>query len=363
MEQPSIIHLSSLVASLPPEKQQVFSRIFRVSQATGYLEHPKAMHPWVKKQFGSLETVTHQEIVKVNNLVTCEGALFNRLRASRPIDIRARLRAEALALDEMKDDPLNDPEQMTPEDPFGRVRGKYSITAANIAKYDAHHAIIIFDQHNPLGFDRERIVDYIQTAWHWAQRAHKYDPEARYFFFIWNCLWKAGASLPHGHAQAMLSRESHYAKVEGLRRAALAYRKETGANYFDDLFQAHEMVGCGFSRDGVRVMSCLTPIKEKEVMFLAPELNLNLENALYDALACFRDCMNVASFNVALATPPLSLDLEEDWGGFPTLARLVDRGDPTTNTCDMGAMELYGSSVVASDPLEVARIMRQCLGC
>ena len=34
-------------------------------------------------------------------------------------------------------------------------------------------------------------------------------------------------------------------------------------------------------------------------------------------------------------------------------ARLVDRGDPGNRTSDIGAMELYATSVIAADPYRV----------
>jgi hypothetical protein len=41
------------------------------------------------------------------------------------------------------------------------------------------------------------------------------------------------------------------------------------------------------------------------------------------------------------------------------VARLVDRGDPGNRTCDIGSMELYAASVIASDPFVVAAALRQ----
>jgi hypothetical protein len=323
------------------------------------MNYPKAMHSWVIKQFRSLENVTCQEVTKITNLVTFEGALFNKIRALRPMDTKTRLGLEAAILDESKDDPLAKPEEMTPEDLFGRVKGKYSITASNLAKYDALHGIIIFDQRNPLGFTKERIVDYIDTAWKWAQEAYKQDPQARYFFFIWNCLWRAGASLPHGHAQVMLTRDGHYAKIEGLRRAATIYQREYGSNYFEDLYKAHYFVGCGFEVEGVKVLAYLTPVKEKEVMLLSSGLTLSFKERVYEVLACLRDKINVISFNLSLAAPPFGE--EEGWQGFPYIARIVDRGDPRVTACDIGAMELYASSIISSDPFEVIKILKQSL--
>jgi hypothetical protein len=151
----------------------------------------------------------------------------------------------------------------------------------------------------------------------------------------------------------MLSRDGHYGKVEALRRAALDYKARYGSSYFDDLYRAHCAVGCGMEKDGVRVLSYLAPIKDKEVMLLGADLGPAFKDALYDVLACLRDRMNVTAFNLGVATPPL--EKEKGWEDFPVVARMVDRGDPHTTASDIGAMELYASSVVSSDPLEVAR--------
>jgi hypothetical protein len=37
----------------------------------------------------------------------------------------------------------------------------------------------------------------------------------------------------------------------------------------------------------------------------------------------------------------------------------VDRGDPHNKTADIGAMELYAASVIASDPFRVAETLRE----
>ena len=42
--------------------------------------------------------------------------------------------------------------------------------------------------------------------------------------------------------------------------------------------------------------------------------------------------------------------------------RLVDRGDPTSPTADIGAMELYAQSVVAADPYDVKRVLSEHWG-
>lgn len=58
----------------------------------------------------------------------------------------------------------------------------------------------------------------------------------------------------------------HYAKIEFLRRAALAYKSSHAWNYFDDLYRLHQALGLALENEGSYVLAYLTPVKEKEVL-------------------------------------------------------------------------------------------------
>ena len=356
----NIADLDALVEALPSKSKRLFQRLFSVSITKGSLKPPKTMLPWIEQQFGSVDRVTEQKIVKITNLVTFEGAIFNSLRAKRPREFEDRLRVETRVLDRAKDDPLSKPLEDTPEGPFGRVQGKYSVTASNVAKYDGLHCMIIFKKYNPLAFSKEEVIDYLDTGWKWAQKAHEFDPSAKYYFFLWNSLKKAGASLAHGHAQVVLGRDSHYAKIEALRHAALRYKADSGSDYFNDVYQVHLDLGLGMEKDGTKVLAYLTPIKEREIMLLSSSLSPSFKERVYEVLACFRDTMHVTAFNVGLATPPLN-SAPIGWEDFPVIARMVDRGYPWDGSSDFGTMELYAASIVSSDPFQVARELKESL--
>jgi len=345
-----------MVQGLPRDAQQLFNTIFHVSRSTGRLIPPDSMHEWIRAYFGSVEAVETQTIVKITNLVTMESALFNQLRASRPME--SKLSGDLLqTIEQSVGDPFCQPEQGTPKDVFGRVRGEHSITASNIAKYDAFHGLVIFDQHNPLLLSEEAVRDYLEVGHSWAQRALLVDPEAKYYFFMWNALWKSGASIIHGHAQVACTRDMHYARVEHLRRAALRYREQSGGDYFLDLIRAHAALGLVLEYEGATVVAHLTPIKEKEVLVIASGLD-PLPGAIYRVLDCFIGRLGVSSFNLVIYMPPLA-EAPEDWSGFPHMARIVDRGDPMNRTNDVGAMELYASPVISSDPFRVIELLRE----
>jgi hypothetical protein len=238
-----------MIVGLPIGDRTLAERILDVSATTGRLDPPETMRPWIEKSFSSVEAVTAQRIVKVTNRVTLEGTLFNELRASRPLDTGVSLDLDR-EIAATEGDPFCRPEEGTPADVFGRVKGTHATTASNVAKYDGFHGVVVFDDHNPLRLTPEKVSDYVSIGLDWGRRALETDPEAKYPFLMWNCLWRAGGSIIHGHAQVTATRGSHYPKVERLRRAASAYKQEHDSDYFADLYGVHEALGLGIPLEG-----------------------------------------------------------------------------------------------------------------
>jgi hypothetical protein len=366
----SLADLANLVASLPAPDRARFERIFHLAVAEGQAVPPEAMESWIAKQFGSVDTVRRQQIVRVTNRVTLEGTLFNPLRARRPIEALAAIEEVLLStpgdkrdLEEMIRRKAEEgcsfcqPLAATPADLFGRLRGQYAITASNAAKYDAWHGVIIFDEHHPLHFTAEQLADYMDLAQEWAKKAHQADPEAQYPLLIWNCLWRSGSSILHGHTQIVVARGMHFARVEAWRQAALRYRATYGAGYFADLIAVQRALYLAVECGSATILPSLTPIKEKETHIVAPRLDGDLKAALYHTLHTFVERLGVRSFNLALYQPPFG-QVAEEWDGFPFIVRLVDRGPLDSHTSDLGAMELFAESVVTTDPFQVAEALR-----
>ncbi len=345
----AIADLARLVASLDGERRALVERLFEIVETTGRLDPPPEMHAWIEKLFGSVENVREQRIIRVTNRVTHEATLFNELRARRPMEAKGADDARA-EIARSEGDPFCHPETGTPADDFGRVRGAHALTAGNIAKYDGFHGVLVFDRHDPLAnVDEGRLADYLATARRWAEAEHARDPSARYYFLLWNSLWRSGGSIVHGHMQMTLTRGSHYGKVEALREAAARYEGE----YFTDLIAAHAALGLARRVGAADLLAWLTPIKEREIVCVGPPGadERALVPAIAKALAAHRR-LGVVAWNLALFLPPLVPD-GKDWSSFRAHARLVDRGDPGNRTSDIGAMELYAASVVAADPFQV----------
>ena len=349
------MNLREQVERLAPGDAVLFRRIYEVAESEGRMRVPPTMAPWVERTFGSVAKVESQRIVRVSNVVTGEAAIFNELRARRPM--RGETPPGSID-DELANDPWAHPEEATPEDLFGRLGNEAALTAANVARYDAYHSLLVFADPNPLRFDRASARGCVALANRWFSAAHKADPDAVYPFFLWNCLWRAGGSIVHGHAQVQLARGRHYARIEALRHAAAVYSKEHGANYFDDLAAAHAALGLGWTRGSVRMLASLTPVKEKETLILAQSFGNEASDALYETLAVFRDALGVQSFNAGALLPPLRTTAE-DWRGFPCVIRIVDRGPLGARTSDIGSMELFAEPVVASDPFAVAMALKE----
>ncbi len=419
----SIMKLEENVKQLKSRDKEsyiIFNRIFSIYSGKGTMKIPLDLRSKVRKHFAATDhegkpieseeevvnRIQQQDIVRIFNKWTGEGALFNHLRTLRPgmgkenhphkneeemgnelekkenknISEREiekegeKKKLAALINNSKKNCDFCQPEKYTPSDVFsndiinsskdieksaGRIKGKYSITAANLAKYDVWSSLVIFDNHNPLEFDFEELSDYIDTGFAWFRRVFEEEPDYQFPFFVWNCLYKAGASQIHGHAQILMTRTIPYARMGLLHQASRRYRKEHENNYFNDLFKVHKALGLGFSLKDQHIYASLTPTKEKEIIIISqetPSENENSKKIIFNTLRCFIDVLGVHSFNLAIYGPPLNQKYE-----FPYLIKIVDRGNVFRPTSDMGGMELFGSTVVADDPYIIIQHLQKYL--
>ncbi len=347
---------------------QLFNEIFHISSATGTMKIPSTFSEKVRIYFGNrdengeiteskgevIERIKTQKVVKVYNKLSGEGSLFNSLRASRPGMRKDEISNERQKIDEyvkksMDNCDFCEPEKYTPEDVFGRIKGKHCITGVNIAKYDAWSSVIFFKNHNPLDFNLDELSDYIDTGFNWFKKVYKHDKNFKYPFFLWNCLQKAGASQVHGHAQVLMTDKIHYAKPQFSRKIFHDYAQKKGRNYFKDIYNVHKFLGLALDGD-VEGFANLTPIKEKEFVIMTrndPSKDQNVKEAIYRVLRCYINELGVNSFNLTISCPAFGEST------IPYIIKIVDRGSIFKPTSDMGAMELYGSSVIADDPFKI----------
>jgi hypothetical protein len=351
--------LPEALVSLPASQRALLDRVFRISATRSLIAMPSDQRTYLERQGLSEQDVEDQLVVKVTNTVTWDGAIISPFRAKRYMEqAREGRRSREERLRAVLNEELPRHEFTTFEDTFGVVRGAYCHASANMARMDCRNSVLLFDEQDPLQFTEGQIADYLGTAEAWGARAVDADATAPYFFLMWNCLWKSGAGTSRGHMQMTMTGGMHYARIEHLRRAALGYRASVGSDYFQDLFEIHRILGLeARNQGGARVVAHLAPIKEKEVLILAADLGPPTAHALNSVLRAYVTKLGVQTFNVAVWMPPLGSTPEEDWSGFPVLIRVVDRGDLFNRAADVGAMELYAQSVVASDPFLVAEAL------
>jgi hypothetical protein len=349
------------LSKLTAEEKAAFDRIYKIWRTSGTLNAPKEMYEWIEKHFGSVEAVEKQDFIKISNAIMYEGSVFNELRMNRPQQIVEEDYTDLmLEIEASKSGPFEHPLTGTPEDTFGRITGKYCITASNIAKYDSLHGLIIFNESNPLLFSRERVNDYFNVAQKWFAKAHESNVNAIYPMYTWNCLWRAGASMIHGHSQLVLTEGQAYSKIEKLRYLSLRYQEKYRTNYFEDVYSIHKNLGLGMEENGVKIISSLTPIKEKELIIISDSFDDVLANAVSDILNVYKDELNVNSFNLAIILPPMS-PTPEVWQHVPIIVNIVDRGSLTNKTNDIAAMELYAQNIIGSNPYTVFKTLKKGL--
>ena len=345
------------LGNLSPEETEVLHNIYRITETRGRLKIPSKMESWVKDTFFSLENVRTQNFLKITNRVTGEGSIFNELRLMRPVVKDVNFGGYKEEIERSVSDHFSDPINKTPEDTFGRIYGKYCVTASNVAKYDGCHGLIIFKEHNPLKFEKKHIQDYINVAKQWFIKAGLENTKAVYPIFIWNCLWKSGASITHGHAQLALTEGMAYSKVDFLRRQVLDYENNHLSNYFDDLYLTHKKINLGLEAFNTRIISQLTPIKNNEIIIIAKNFGTDLSESIYLVLRTLIDNIGVQSFNLIVYLQPLD-KVEENWSHMPILVRIVDRGPLSSKTADIGGMELYAQTVVETNPYSVIKAVK-----
>lgn len=344
----NILKLPNKVNKLNAKDKALFNRFFEYDLSVGTLNPTSQMIDWIRKTFGNIEKVKNQKILNIINKFTFEGALYNELRALRPMGSK-----QEIILDEFKqNDVLADPWHTTPEDSFGRIRNFHDVSASNIAKYDTNHGLIIFNKFSPLLVTREELGNHFQTAMHWFNKAHEIDNKGVYPILLWNCLFKSGASLAHGHMQTLLS-HSPYGRLRRKNEIIAEYKRKYKTNYFNDLFKIHEKLGLAFNHNNVKIFVSLTPAKEKETVIISDSLNKETIDSVFNVVEAFKN-MGVQSFNMfAILEPYIKWNL-------PIVIKLVDRGSLSNKTTDVGALELFTQqAVISSDPYKVFKEVKK----
>eukprot|EP01061_Rhynchopus_euleeides_P014960 TRINITY_DN25693_c0_g1_i2.p1 TRINITY_DN25693_c0_g1~~TRINITY_DN25693_c0_g1_i2.p1 ORF type:complete len:451 (+),score=162.62 TRINITY_DN25693_c0_g1_i2:44-1396(+) len=342
----------------------LFHRLYMVDEKQARLVVPDTFSAKVKNMFksypggsDSLHFVEHQTLVTIRNKITHDHSLFNRIRRYRP-GYRETLTDEENArlakdIEQSRGDGCDfcHPER-TAEDLFGRVKGEYCYVAANVAKYEKWHSLLIAKEHNPLKFTLPAVMDYLEVAHKWFGMVHKTDPAAVAPHMMWDSTGRASASQMHQHMQLSINTH-YYTKAEILREQAGRYGMGYGANLYADMAAVHDQLGLAIRRGQAVLLVHLTPVKEREVIVVGNSKSTEFAELLYAALQGLIEGSGTRSFSASIVFEHI-----ENHTMMPAVARIIDRGAPGDVRNDVGAMEFYGSNNVGMDPFELAKKLR-----
>eukprot|EP01079_Euglenida_sp_SAG-EU17-18_P000746 gene746-386_t len=306
------------ITQIPPN----FHRIYSVDEHLGHVSVPSEFKPRVRKMFSrypsksdSIDFVETQHITTVYNKVLFEHTLHNPLRTYRPgsppsqpqrhqrhAQVETQL-ADVISASKNGCDFCRYRDN-TAEDIFGRIEGQYTYTASNIAKYEGYHSLVLPYQHDPLEFPYAALHDMMKTASKWFSTAHQRDPAFRYPQMMWDCLPRASASQMHQHVQMSLTKDHYYGRSAQVVDAAHQYAQNYKSNYWNDVSLVHTQLGLAISYGDAILMASMTPIKEKELLVLAPDpLSPYFAALLHVALNGLKHKAAVRAFSAAIVLP------------------------------------------------------------
>lgn len=358
VERGTILELAERVNSLSGQDHEVFGNLMRVYVGVSQL----------KSDSLALGGLGYQTIIKIHNRWEHIVDKLNATRAFRPQGTVSLADLEEEIKREKGKDPFC-PENLdtkTPEHSFGRIRGKYYISAANLYPAGPFHGVIIPPDHNPLVEPtRAQFSDALYVTDGFAEAAHGTDGNFIYTSLIQNNLHRAGASIwQHSHMHVQQEFGCHEGIMEELLDISHRYRWQFGRDYFQDLFRAHQAVGLGVEKDGVMVIPSLTALKERNIRMIAYSFDEPQREVVFEIYRYFMaaDGFNEKAFNFAIYYRPISYD-GRDWGGFPAIVvEMISRGDVGKTNNDIGASEyLSRSPFIATDPYRVHDGIREAL--
>jgi diadenosine tetraphosphate (Ap4A) HIT family hydrolase len=306
------------------------------------------------------EMIENQALIAVRDLYLGFEAIFNPLRGFRTPAIYGPDPADVLDQERV----LNGCSWCEPDglwaDEWGQIQSDDGrvYTRANWARQSAVSGIVFGRQmHNLLRLTQQEFVSLFATAEKYISAARKSRPAAGYWMIFINGGRKSAGSVPHAHLQVVGREDRHFAYPETVAARC-------PEDYWRGLRIVHEDLNLLVRQDRSIALANVVPMKERDITVFSPSI---LEGAqfVYDVLqALIRRGTN--SWSLAAILSPGYVTNQNLYDRFsswpPVLWRLLDRGDLRTSHGDFGCMELWGSSVVATDPFVVTGWLKEAAG-
>jgi len=302
-----------------------------------------------------------QNLISVRNRVLSDVAWFNADRVRKPQNFKKKSGKTSAATNPEACD-FCKWSSLTASDTFGRIEGKYAVSASNLFKYVAPmQGLVLFKHHEPLEFTYDQLSDLLDVAHRWFTQSYnickieypEVDRDALHPLLVWNALGRAGASQYHGHAQVMLS-SVPFPDEEKMRSVLQKY---DGA-YFDDLVDAHECIGLVRQDESALMFASVCPLKDCEILVQGSSLgSKEFHRMIYIALRALIDELGSCSFNIGIVEIKKRHNTSQPMDG-PIFARIVSRDKKGSKSMasDFGGLELFtGASIGHTDPWHVVQ--------
>jgi len=306
------------------------------------------------------EEVRRQELVEITNVWLQQSATFGVLRSRRVAAPSGPPAADLIDRERLENGCqwCEGSVRGIIADVFGKVvsdDGRF-IAQANLSRQAVANGLITGDArtHNFLRLSRADFLAMWGMVDPYIAEVKKTDPSLRYFFVGWNGGPKSAGSVSHCHLNVLAWQHAHCAFAEQVLARC-------PANYWARVLGIHREIGLAFRHGPVTGFASLCPVKEREILWSAPDLMTGaetLQRILETLIAHGTNNFSVA----AILAPDPALDAR--FGEWPrVLWRIVDRGDMRARHSDFGAVEMLGGTTIfSSDPWETAGWLRDGMG-
>jgi diadenosine tetraphosphate (Ap4A) HIT family hydrolase len=311
------------------------------------------------------ESVENQYTIIIRDKNLGHEVIFNPLRSRRTTPINGPDPAELIEHERtgagcLWCEPDGWMEKGMWADEFGEVWSDDGriVARANWARMAPISGMVIGDEktHNLLRLSLSDFFSMFQLAEVYIRKARETRPRARFFIVFMNGGPKSAGSVAHSHLQIVGKEgDRHFGYAENILARC-------PADYWEQAKLAHRELGLTLTDGRCTAWVNLAPVKEKDITVLASTLQDG-------ALMIYRLMQTLIgrgtnNYSLAVILSPQYVTTLEDkrfskWP--PVLLRWVDRGDGRSKHGDVGAMEFFASTVVATDPFVVANWLRESI--
>ena len=225
------------------------------------------------------------------------------------------------------------------------------IAGPNHARLAPYSAVVFGDHtmHDLLSLDTDDAAELFEGAQAYIDETRR-TRSAPYWMVIQNGGQRAASSVDHAHLQVLGRADCHFA--EPARVAVLG-----SPDHWQTAAEVHHQIGLGVDV-GSRgtAFATLVPVKERDFTVLTRGSLVDGVRAVWPLVRALIS-WGTSSWSLAALPNPRQFGADvEPYRAWPDVVwRFVDRGRLGHPVGDMGTMELFGTTVVATDPLRGGR--------